>query len=50
MVFNYIPDKFLVCIITLTNTTNAKVAFKLKSTQPKCYLVKPNMGIIDAGS
>ncbi|MBA0803572.1 hypothetical protein Gohar_013766, partial [Gossypium harknessii] len=34
------------CSITLTNKTNQYVAFKVKTTSPKKYCVRPNVGII----
>lgn len=37
-------------IMTLTNNSSQQIAYKLKSTQPKIYLVKPSTGIIDSGA
>lgn len=34
-------------IMTLTNPTERKVCFKIKTTAPKKYCVKPNSGVID---
>ncbi|XVF42524.1 hypothetical protein PTKIN_Ptkin01aG0370600 [Pterospermum kingtungense] len=34
------------CSVTLTNNTNQCVAFKVKTTSPKKYCVRPNVGIV----
>ncbi|KAM3567254.1 hypothetical protein VYU27_010597, partial [Nannochloropsis oceanica] len=36
-------------IIHVQNISSQPVAFKVKTTQPKRYLVKPNQGILEAG-
>ena len=33
--------------MTLTNPSDRKVCFKIKTTAPKRYCVKPNSGVID---
>eukprot|EP00518_Triparma_eleuthera_P001894 CAMPEP_0182454236 /NCGR_PEP_ID=MMETSP1319-20130603/962_1 /TAXON_ID=172717 /ORGANISM="Bolidomonas pacifica, Strain RCC208" /LENGTH=284 /DNA_ID=CAMNT_0024652235 /DNA_START=213 /DNA_END=1063 /DNA_ORIENTATION=+ len=33
-------------ILTLTNTTDQHFAFKVKTTQPRRYLVRPNQGLV----
>ncbi|CAK7340856.1 unnamed protein product [Dovyalis caffra] len=38
------------CSIRLTNNTHHNVAFKVKTTSPKKYCVRPNVGIIDPKS
>mmetsp|Transcript_9789 Transcript_9789/g.17898 ORF Transcript_9789/g.17898 Transcript_9789/m.17898 type:complete len:353 (-) Transcript_9789:224-1282(-) len=40
------------CVMTLThpNLTNQHLAFKVKTTQPRRYLVRPNQGIVAPGS
>mmetsp|Transcript_22623 Transcript_22623/g.38760 ORF Transcript_22623/g.38760 Transcript_22623/m.38760 type:complete len:353 (+) Transcript_22623:33-1091(+) len=40
------------CVMTLTHTglTNQHLAFKVKTTQPRRYLVRPNQGIVAPGS
>lgn len=38
------------CTLQLTNKTNDYVAFKVKTTNPKKYCVRPNSGIISPGS
>ncbi|KAG2733255.1 hypothetical protein G9P44_004245 [Scheffersomyces stipitis] len=35
--------------LTLTNTTNSPLAFKVKTTAPKLYCVRPNASVIDPG-
>ncbi|TYH45715.1 hypothetical protein ES332_D11G284500v1 [Gossypium tomentosum] len=44
--FVFILKKQSSCSITLTNKTNQYVAFKVKTTSPKKYCVRPNVGII----
>ncbi|XP_056860757.1 vesicle-associated protein 2-2-like [Raphanus sativus] len=34
------------CVVQLTNTTNHFVAFKVKTTSPKKYCVRPNVGVV----
>ncbi|KAF3606415.1 hypothetical protein DY000_02044765 [Brassica cretica] len=34
------------CVVQLTNTTNLFVAFKVKTTSPKKYCVRPNVGVV----
>lgn len=34
----------------LTNPSNKKVCFKVKTTAPKRYCVRPNSGILDPGT
>ena len=34
-------------VMTLTNPSDRKVCFKIKTTAPKRYCVKPNSGVID---
>ena len=36
--------------MTLTNTTGNRVAFKVKTTSPKKYCVRPSSGIVEANS
>ncbi|XP_074382298.1 vesicle-associated protein 1-3-like isoform X2 [Apium graveolens] len=38
------------CTLQLTNKTDDYVAFKVKTTNPKKYCVRPNSGIISPGS
>ncbi|KAK9074957.1 hypothetical protein SSX86_003276 [Deinandra increscens subsp. villosa] len=35
------------CYVQMTNKTNHHVAFKIKTTNPKKYCVRPNAGVID---
>ncbi|CAN8311715.1 unnamed protein product [Cochlearia groenlandica] len=34
------------CVVQLTNTTHHFVAFKVKTTSPKKYCVRPNVGVV----
>ena len=36
--------------LKLTNPTDKRVCFKVKTTAPKRYCVRPNSGLIEAGS
>ncbi|XP_047318251.1 vesicle-associated protein 1-3-like [Impatiens glandulifera] len=38
------------CLMTLTNKTDQHVAFKVKTTSPKNYCVRPNNGLVLPGS
>ncbi|XP_047337536.1 vesicle-associated protein 1-3-like [Impatiens glandulifera] len=44
------PKKQSSCSLTLTNTTDKYVAFKIKTTNPKNYCVRPNNGVVLPGS
>ena len=36
-------------VMTLKNPSDRKICFKIKTSAPKCYYVKPNVGLIGAG-
>jgi len=36
--------------LKLSNPSQKRVLFKVKTTAPKCYCVRPNSGIIEPGS
>jgi len=36
-------------VLRITNTSGEKVAFKVKTTQPTWYYVRPNQQIVDIG-
>ncbi|CAH8383949.1 unnamed protein product [Eruca vesicaria subsp. sativa] len=38
------------CMVQLTNTTDRYVAFKVKTTSPKKYCVRPNVGVVAPNS
>ncbi|KAL1192960.1 Vesicle-associated protein 2-2 [Cardamine amara subsp. amara] len=40
------PKKQSSCVVQLTNTTHHYVAFKVKTTSPKKYCVRPNVGVV----
>ncbi|GMI65096.1 vamp/synaptobrevin-associated protein 27-2 [Hibiscus trionum] len=44
--FVFILKKQCSCSVTLTNNTDQYVAFKVKTTSPKKYCVRPNVGIV----
>ena len=45
--FEYSPDQISTSILKLKNIFNAPVCFKVKTTAPKCYVVKPCIGHLD---
>lgn len=36
--------------LSIENVANGNIAFKIKTTAPKFYVVKPNQSILDKGS
>ena len=36
--------------LKITNTSDKKVTFKVKTTAPKRYCVRPNQGVLNAGA
>ena len=45
--FFFQPDKSVKAFLTISNPYDSEsVIFKLKTTQPKLYVVKPNIGIL----
>ncbi|KAJ1280167.1 hypothetical protein BS78_04G210700 [Paspalum vaginatum] len=44
--FPFELNKQISCTLQLTNKTNKQVAFKVKTTSPKKYCVRPNNGIV----
>ncbi|GMI79072.1 vamp/synaptobrevin-associated protein 27-2 [Hibiscus trionum] len=44
--FVFTLKKQCFCSVTLANNTNQYVAFKVKTTSPKKYCVRPNVGIV----
>jgi len=42
-------NEVVTSILTLQNITNEKVCFKVKTTAPRRYCVRPNSGMIDPG-
>ncbi|KAL9237058.1 hypothetical protein vseg_011647 [Gypsophila vaccaria] len=48
--FPFQLNRLSTCWLQLTNKTNNNVAFKVKTTHPKKYCVRPNVGIISPGS
>jgi len=42
------PANQLKATLTITNVSTGNVAYKVKTTAPKAYVVKPNQGIIEA--
>lgn len=46
VLFDDVPRKTSVCYVTFKNVTSRRVAFKIRTTSPKSYNVKPNNGVI----
>ena len=40
-------DDYVIVSLTIKNPTNKRIAFKIKTTAPKRYCVKPNSGVLD---
>lgn len=45
MHFIYFPLK----VLTITNTSTERIVFKVKTTQPTWYFVRPNQQLLDVG-
>ncbi|KAL2920460.1 Vesicle-associated protein 1-3 [Bienertia sinuspersici] len=48
--FPFQLNKLSICWVDLTNKTDYNVVFKVKTTHPKKYCVRPNVGLISPGS
>ncbi|KAH9622215.1 hypothetical protein KSS87_003419 [Heliosperma pusillum] len=48
--FPFQLNRLSTCWLQLTNKTDHNVAFKVKTTHPKKYCVRPNVGVLSAGS
>ncbi|XP_011621518.1 vesicle-associated protein 2-1 isoform X2 [Amborella trichopoda] len=46
LIFPFVVDKISYCNLKVVNNTEHHVAFKVKTTSPKKYFVRPNFGII----
>mmetsp|Transcript_12113 Transcript_12113/g.21443 ORF Transcript_12113/g.21443 Transcript_12113/m.21443 type:complete len:245 (-) Transcript_12113:601-1335(-) len=46
--FRFALNKQLLATITINNPLSARVAFKIKTTAPKKYVVRPSSGVVDA--
>lgn len=42
-------DDYVSVSLRIRNPTEKRIAFKIKTTAPKRYCVKPNSGVLDAG-
>jgi hypothetical protein len=42
-------DDYVTVSLTIKNPTEKRIAFKIKTTAPKRYCVKPNSGVLDQG-
>lgn len=49
LTFNLQKDATTRTTLRITNTSLTKVAFKVKTTQPQVYYVRPNQSILDVG-
>lgn len=48
LVFRGPFDDYVSVSLTIRNPTSKRVAFKIKTTAPKRYCVKPNSGVLDS--
>lgn len=48
--FRFELRKNIPVILSLTNPTGERIAFKVKTTSPKTYCVRPSSGFVDAGA
>ena len=44
--FEFSPRCTVTSTLTLTNIVDSRIAFKVKTTAPKSYIVKPNQGVL----
>lgn len=47
--FTYQQDGNLKAYLNITNLSTRSLAYKVKTTAPRFYVVKPNQGILDKG-
>ncbi|CAM9476570.1 unnamed protein product, partial [Ectocarpus sp. 4 AP-2014] len=47
--FELFPDSQPGCVLYVSNAAGVTVAFKVKTTEPRRYLVRPNQGMIGPG-
>ncbi|CAH1423541.1 unnamed protein product [Lactuca virosa] len=50
LTFIFEPKKQISCMLNLTSNSNRYIAFKVKTTDPKLYCVRPNKGILKPDS
>ncbi|KAI3792126.1 hypothetical protein L2E82_05996 [Cichorium intybus] len=48
--FIFVPKKQISCVVKLINKSNRYMAFKIKTTRPNLYCVRPNNGIMKPDS
>ncbi|KVH96616.1 vesicle-associated protein 3-1-like [Cynara cardunculus var. scolymus] len=48
--FLFKPKVQIMCIVKLINKSNRYIAYKVKTTRPKLYCVRPNIGIVKPDS
>ena len=46
---HFIYSTMLLKVLKVTNTSKSKVIFKVKTTQPSWYYVRPNQQVLDVG-
>jgi hypothetical protein len=47
LTFRFEPRRHVPTTLTMTNTTTKRVAFKVKTTNPKKYTVRPSSGLVE---
>jgi hypothetical protein len=48
--FRFVLGKQMLSTMTVTNSSPQRVAFKVKTTAPKKYVVRPSSGVVEANS
>lgn len=46
--FKFVLNKQLLATIVINNNSDSRLAFKIKTTAPKKYVVRPSSGIAEA--
>lgn len=49
VVFEFVPNETITSILELVSLAGTNVAFKLKTTAPKVFLIRPNQGVLAPG-
>ncbi|CAM9608438.1 unnamed protein product, partial [Scytosiphon promiscuus] len=47
--FELVPNSQPGCVLSVSNSSEVTIAFKVKTTEPRRYLVRPNQGLVGPG-
>lgn len=50
LVFRLARNTEVKAVLKVTNTSDSKIVFKVKTTQPAWYYVRPNQQVVDVGA